>query len=377
MQKRRITLLTALALSVLLHFVVVAGGELALPDFYTAPDEVLERKQPTHVQRVQIRSRPPAAKKPAAAGMQFVAAKPVAPKKKKKAEPPKPAEEKPVEPPLAEENSTAATDSEKPDAAPEPVAETPPAPPPPPELAPAFPVQLSAELDSRVDSIPFTIHQTWVMEGFRYFIDQNARKFGFRVQMTSEGRVNPDGGLSPEHSSMSLNGKKQSFTDYSNGVVTLGKPGSPRQQLLAVPPQDMASLPFHVAVTFNGQPQTLMVTTGKKIYEVRIRVDAEEKLKLPIGTLRTLHLFGERFDPEAGQMIRDYEIWLAPDYVNFPVKFIGHSGSGNRYEYRLKSLEIEGKVVLGDKDDVEIATPEEAVPEWIRERARTEGLNNP
>jgi hypothetical protein len=369
MQKRRLTLITALLLSVLLHFVVVAGGEFAWPDFYTSPDEVLASKKAEHIQRVQIMSRPPAAKK-AASGTRFVNNPPAKAKKKKTAAP-KPEAEK-----VAETAAAAAT-PEAETTAPEAPVETPPAPPPPVELAPAFPVQLAAELELRVDGLSAVLKQTWVMEGFRYFIDMNGKKFGFRLQVTSEGSVNPEGGLRPEHSRLLLNGKVQNFTDYADGMVRYGKAGSPREQPLAVPPQDMASLPFHVAVTFNGQPMTLLVTTGKRIYEVRMTVLAEETLKLPVGTLRTLHLQGERYDPEAHTLIRDYDIWLAPDYLNFPVKFIGQSGSGNRYEYRLKALEIEGKLVLGQKDDGEAVTAEEAIPEWIRQRTQTEGLNNP
>lgn len=368
MQKRRLTLITALLLSVLLHFVVVAGGELSLPDFYTAPDEVLASKKPEHIQRVQIMSRPPAAKK--AVGTRFVG-HPPATAKKKKAAAPKPAEEKAPE--AVAETTTPETEAP----VPETPAETPPAPPPPVELAPAFPVQMAAELELHVDSLSAVLRQTWVMEGFRYFIDMNGKKFGFRLQVTSEGSVNPEGGLRPEHSRLLLNGKVQNFTDYADGVVRYGKAGSPREQPLAVAPQDMASLPFHVAVTFNGQPMTLLVTTGKRIYEVRMTVLAEETLKLPVGTLRTLHLQGERYDPEAHTMIRDYDIWLAPDYLNFPVKFVGQSGSGNRYEYRLKTLEIEGKRVLGQNDNPESLTPDEVIPEWIKQRTQTEGLNNP
>jgi hypothetical protein len=380
MQKRRLTLLSALLLSVLLHAVIVGGGELALPDFYHAPDEVLERKQPAHVQRVQLAARPPAAEKRAAPkGLRMVAAgikatTPAPKPRKKTARAPdkKPAGENPP-PEAAPDNAETLAE-----AAPEPLPEKPlVAVPPTRELAPAFPVQLTAQLEARVSGLPVVLNQSWTMEGFRYFIDQHAKKFGFRVRMTSEGGVSPEGGLLPQQSQMLINDKLHSASRYANGMIRLGRPTNPREVPAPAVPQDMASLPFHLAVTFNGQPQSVFVTTGKKLYQVRFALDAEEKLKLPIGTLRTLHLYGERLDPQLGEMVRAYEIWLAPDYLNYPVKVEGHLSGGERFEYRLRSLEIEGKLVLGERGDLDIAAPDEAIPEWLQQRAQPEGLNKP
>lgn len=380
MQKRRFTLVSALLLSLALHAFLIGGGEIALPDFYTAPDEVLERKQPTHVQRVQLATRPPAAEPGAApGGWRRVTMAPAA------APTPAPVKRQPPKKEAAHKDTEQLAQAPEPAPAPdEPSGTPPPDPAPPqalpvvaPEPAPAFPVQLVAQLDARIGGIPVLLHQNWNMEGYRYFIEQHARKFGFRARMTSDGRISPEGGLLPEKSQTLLNDEVKSFSTYANGRIRFGRPTNPREEPLAIVPQDMASLPFHLAVTFNGQPQSLMVTTGKKVYQVRFLLDAEEKLKLPIGTLRTLHLYGERFDPELRDMVRAYELWLAPDFLNYPVKVVGHLSSGERFEYRLKSLEIEGKLVLGARDDVEIAAPEEAIPEWLKQRAAQQGLNKP
>lgn len=378
MRKRRLTLLSALILSLLLHFLLVAGGEIALPDFYTSPDEVLERKEPGKVQQVQLKSVPPPAKK-TVTGMRYVHATAVKPKKAAKPKKKKPAPEKIAEAEAAQEKAPA------PDTAEEKITETAAspepeviAPPPPPEPAPAFPIQVTATLQARYNGIPFSIRQNWLMEGFRYAIDQSASKFGFTFQITSEGRVNPEGGLSPEHYRLAVNNKLRSSCDYANGEIRYGKSGNPRSAPLPVTPQDMASLPFHVAVTFNGQPQSIFVCTGNSVYQVRLSADAEEKIKLPAGTLRTLHLTGERFDDSLGQVVRGYEVWLALDYLNYPVKFIGHTSNGDRLEFSLKSMEMEGQLVLGEKDDDDDSgNKDEAVPEWIRERSKREGLNKP
>lgn len=376
MQKRRLTLLTALTCSVLLHIVFVAGGEIALPDFYTPPDEVLERKKATHIQRVQIVSTPVVA--PATAGgIRFVSSGKIAPSPKNPAPKKKPVENKaaPSEPPSEPATEeTASNDNTTPA---ESLAETPTPMPAPPEPAPAFPIQINAVLDARYNGIPFTIRQSWAMEGFRYAIDLNAKRFGFHIQLSSEGSINPQGGLSPEHYRLSVNNKLRTMADYARGEIRYGKPSALKTAALPVVPQDTASLPFHVAVTFNGQPQSIFVTTGNSVYQVRLFVDAEEKLKLPTGTIRTLHLLGERFDPKLGQMVTGYEVWLAPDLLNYPVKFIGHTSNGDRFEYRVKELVLEGKRVLGEKSDDSEEPADDATPDWIQKRAASEGLNNP
>lgn len=373
MQKRRVTLLTALIFSVLLHFALVAGGEIVLPDVYTPPDEVLERKKATHIQRVQIVSNPIAT--PAkATGVRFVSARKATtlPRKiaKKKELP-----EKSAAPTVLAGEEIASVENTAPA---ETIIETP-APPstPPPEPAPAFPIQINAVLEARYNGLSFTIRQTWVMEGFRYAIDQNAKKFGFRFQISSEGRITPEGGLSPEHYALKVNDKVRSSCRYANGEIHYGKITSTKSAPLPVTPQDMASLPFHVAVTFNGQSQSIFVCTGNSIYQVRLFVDAEETLKLPTGTVRTLHLLGERFDPKLGQMVTGYEVWLAPDYLNYPVKFIGHTSNGDRFEYRVKELVLEGKQVLGEKSNDSEEPADDAIPDWIRQRAASESLSNP
>jgi hypothetical protein len=108
---------------------------------------------------------------------------------------------------------------------------------------------------------------------------------------------------------------------------------------------------------------------------VRLVLDAEETLKLPVGTLRTLHLRGERYHPEDGTLIAGYEVWLAPDYLNYPVKFIGRTGKGDTVEYRVRRLEIEGKNVLGDPADHVLTPDGDDIPEWLQQRIRETGGN--
>src|SRR6218665_2622024 len=193
MQKRQLTLLTALLLSLLLHFIFVMGSEIALPDFYTSPDEVLESKKPGAVQQVSLLKPPPRATRKPPSGMQFVkqtdAKKPKA-AKKKEVEKPEPAkapepETAPVEEPLSPPSEEAPAEEKV-------IASTPAKPEPPP----AFPIQVNAVLEARFNGIPATLKQSWVMEGFRYAISTRGKKFGFSAELNSEGSINPEGGLS-------------------------------------------------------------------------------------------------------------------------------------------------------------------------------------
>lgn len=379
MRKRRLTLASALLLSLLLHLLVVGGGEISLPDIYSSPDEVLASRAPTHVQRVQLAARPPAPApaRNAAAGMRMVKVTQarLPRKRQQRAASPPASPASPASPARADITPVADLPAAPAPEAP-PLAETPPAAPPGPaprEPAPAFPVQLAAELEARVNGLSATLHQTWNMEGFHYAIAVQGSKFGYRALISSEGLINPEGGLNPGRSSLSLGGKVKSFTEYANGTLRMGKPESPQDYPLPVVPQDFASIPFHLAVTFNGTPQTIFVSTGRRLYQTRFALVAEETLKLPVGTLRTLHISGERFDHELREMVPAFDIWLAPDYLNFPVKVSGHLSGGEPIDYRVKWLEVEGRLVLGQHGDAQVAIPEEAVPAWLLQQ----GLKNP
>lgn len=375
---RQLTLTNAVLLSVILHLVAVIGSELSLPDFYTPPDEILARKAPEHIQRVRIAVAPKP--KPAASGPRFLSSPPPAPApaRQEKPEPDEPAAATDAEAGADTLADADSTDTSSPGAAPDADEANAVSPAPAPEPAPAFPVQIRADLELRLNSLSAIAEQRWVMEGFRYFITVNGSKFGFKAQLSSEGEIGTDGGLRPGSYRMKINERIRSQADYRDGTLHYGKPTALKTEAMTEPPQDMASLPFHVAVTFTGSPMIVKVTSGKSLYEVRLVLDAEETLKLPVGTLRTLHLRGERYNPADGTLIAGYEVWLAPDYLNYPVKFIGRTGKGDTVEYRVRRLEIEGKNVLGDPSD-HVLTPEgDDIPDWLKNRVHdAEGADTP
>lgn len=368
--RRRLTLGNAVILSLFLHLVFVIGSELSLPDFYTPPDEILDRKTPTVVQRVRITAAPkPPAPPP---GPRFISSLTASVKKPSTPALEKKAEALPTEPqePAADVTEKIIAQDDDPVAQPQEDAAPIPA---PAEPAPAFPIQIRATLELRVNSLTATAEQHWVMEGLDYSITMSAKKFGFKAQLESEGEIGSDGGLLPRDYRMKINDRIRNFSEYRNGTLRYGKPSFIKSASLQSAPQDMVSLPFHVAVTFNGSPQTIMVSSGKSLYEIRLVLDAEETLKLPVGTLRTLHLRGERFNPSDGTLLTGYEVWLAPDYLNYPVKFIGRTGNGDVVEYRVTQLEIEGKNVLGDPTGHVLTPEDDDIPAWLKNRVDESG----
>lgn len=370
MSHRQLTLAIALLLSAVVHVLLLAGDAIGLPDFNPDWDDVVATRRPPHVQRIYLATRrqamPLTKRKETDTGRTAPRRPAISPHPMASVATGEPVATEAV---AADSPGTSTPDVDSPPAA-IPVTSR-------PEPAPAFPVELSADLEAHVSGLSATLHQRWNMEGFRYAIDVKGSKFGFKAQLTSEGRVTPEGGLSPERSQTILGGKLQSLTEYGNGTVRYGKPTSLQAAPLPFAPQDFASVPFHLAVTFNGQPQTVFVSTGRHVYQTRFTLVAEEMLRLPGGILRTYHLSGEQFDEGLRQMVQSFDIWLAPDYLNYPVKVSGHLSGGEPIEYRVIWLEIEGKPVFGSNSGAEISAAGESVPAWLQERVTQGNLNNP
>jgi hypothetical protein len=356
----RVIAVTALSLSLLLHMALLAGDNLLSLIPSDLNDEVVSRKTADDIAPIRFSLIPgqsitetalPSAK-PAQAPVEKLVAT-----------------EAPTEnPPPEEEPEPDEKENTPEEAVP---------PPPAAEPPPAFPIQVRAVLDTRYNGLPFTITQLWGMEGYRYTIHQEARRFGFRITIESNGEIDPVSGLKPENYRLAINDKTKSSCLRTENQLVYGSANMPHTITIQDIPQDMASLPFHVAVTFKGEPQTLSVCSGKNIYQVRLVAEAEEWIKLPAGTLRTLHLAGERLDPKTGQLIQGYDVWLALDYLHYPVKFLGRTGNGDRMEYRIKALELEGKWVLGKEHADDIQQPsQDDIPEWLKNRVDNETKND-
>ena len=389
---QRKPLATAMGLSLFVHFAIFWDGEFELPDFSPdSPDEVLSKKKADSIPRVKLTIKPPARPKPqlGAAIVTLIeeappAAEKVAPAKpkqpKKNVATKKPKAEKPEEPingdNLANQGLKPPENplSDKPEDVPNsdkviPLGDN--LPPPPEDIAktpappldeppPAFPVEIHARYKASFKGIGVEIRQTWRMEGENYSIENEASKFGFKARMISEGRVS-NNGISPEKYRMYLNSKLRSFADIdrSTNSIRFGKTDEVKYTSIQSEIQDAASLPFQVAVSFTGaESRQMQVTTGSSVYNIELKLLSEEMVKLPAGVIRTLHLQGQRINLSTGTTQQGYDVWLAPDYRNFPVKFRGPTSKGEVMEYSLKTLSFEGQTVLGKNLKPEPETPD-------------------
>jgi hypothetical protein len=383
---QRKPLASAIGLALLVHFGFLWDGEFEWPDFTPdTPDEVLSKKKADYIPRVKLNIKPPARPK-AQVGATIVTLVEEAPPQKVAPEPkttPKPkATKKPVakskpkpkkiKEPITKEDSLINTANTSPEEKPQTDnqtqgSQTSPAvplgdalPPPPKEVVkvppapayeppPPFPIKTTAIYKASIMGVSTTLTQVWLMEGDRYSIDYDASKFGLKASMRSEGRVS-EAGISPEHFKMYINKKLRSFADIdrSTSSIRYGKGDDVKYTAIQYDIQDAASLPFQVAVSFTGtETRQMQVTTGSSVYNINLHLVAEEVIRLPAGDIKTLHLQGQRINLSTGQAQQGYDVWLAPDYRNFPVKFRGPTSKGEVLEYRVKSLAFEGQTVLG------------------------------
>lgn len=361
----------ALLASALAHVVwFVEPGEWRLPWQDDDDTEVLEKKAASDVKRVRLAIRKAVSVAPGIPTVTLL--KPAVPEP---APVPRPQAAAPAAKPVAKAAAAQPPDSAAKSAASDaPVASSAADgmnAPEPEQPAPSFPVAVKVLHRASYQGFTLDLKQQWLMEGDSYLINNEARKFGFSARISSSGKVSPEG-LQPEQYRLQLNRQLKHYADFdrSQGIVVHGKAGQRKTTPITADFQDMASLPFHVAVSYEGQKaHALKVTTGSAIYDIVLQVVAEETLKLPGGTLRTLHLTGSRTRSD-GRHQQGYDIWLAPGLRNFPVKFRGPDSKGNLLDMAVMSMSFDGRRVFGE-DAERIALPEvdEPVPETLKQNS--------
>lgn len=361
-------LLWALTLSVLLHACWLVDVEWAWPWQKQLPDQVLATKKADAVKRVRLAAKAKVVRSDILKVTLLTPASEPSAATDKTRSPEKPATKKAM---------IATTPAPETSTAPEAVMPDPPvlpnAPEPEPEMT--FPLSVLAKQRAHYYGFAMDLSQQWLMEGTRYVIRNEASKFGFKAEILSEGSLSPDG-LQPDAYRLTLNSTLRNYADFDRAQNQLihGKAGARKIAELTRDMQDMASLPFHVAVTYEGTgDRRLMVTTGSSVYEITLKVVAEETLKLPGGTLQTIHLQGNRTRTD-GTRQEGYNIWLAPRYRNFPVRFSGPDSKGNLLEMSVSSLAFDGKNVFGR--DLP-ALPESPELKGIPEQMQRDHLQEP
>lgn len=171
---------------------------------------------------------------------------------------------------------------------------------------------------------------TWQLDEKTYSIRNVAETTGLvslfkraKATQTSEGEVTAKGLVPREYALIRSNSGKPSEAarfDWAARKITLQREDQTREVDLLDGSFDILSLIYQFA-WFLPHASTLEipVATGKNYYRQRFEVLGEEQLSLRLGQFRTLHLRVGR----AGDNITD--VWLALDYKNLPLR-IRHTG---------------------------------------------------
>lgn len=343
----------ALAISLLLHFMLVAGSEGWLPS-WLAEDEPLE---------VTLAFAPPPVAKPIA---QNIAAEPE-PKKIHKAErAPKTTSPPPTkfEPPV--ESAPQPVTTPQVQTASESVQETMPVPnttteesstPPSeenaattePEIPPAPPPPKHVEIEFLVDYDGASAVERQNYQAFddgHYVLSSTAEAKGLLslalsdLNQKSTGHVTAQG-LRPDiftyqYGSNSKKAQKASF-DWAGKTLTM-EVGERKQSVpLEEGTQDLLSFVYQFMFTPPLEQFQLSITNGKKMKLYRYLFDGEEEIKTKLGTLRALHI-----SKSSGKDEEKTEMWLAEDYHYLPIKIRKTDNDGKVIQNTINSLKIDG-----------------------------------
>lgn len=210
--------------------------------------------------------------------------------------------------------------------------------------APPFPVEILARYRTSVMGFDFNMYREWHMEGRQYSIKDTTTLLGFKFSALSDGAISEQG-LQPNNFQILVNNDVNRFAkfDRSSMTMTYGKPSNPKKMPFNSTAQDISTIGFQMALAYDDKAQDIQVTAGTGIYTIKMQLVAEEKIRLPVGIIRTLHIHGQTLSGDATA-----DVWLAPDYRNMPVK-VKVSSEGRTLDQSLSSLSIEGTVIFGKK----------------------------
>lgn len=314
-------LLTATAVSLLVHVLLLAGNWFDVPGKISEPP-------PLEARLAREELPPPPAVKPAPR-------KPPAPRRR--ASPPV----RPVEAPVAPAPLVAAPEPVGPLAtAPEPEPAAPPEPPPAAEPEPEpQPEPAPARRPPKKGSITYALFLgtdkfnvgrsvfAWEIDDQSYKLTSVSETTGlagffrpYRLAYVSRGRVNAHG-LQPESFVMARTRSGETDEaaarfDWNAMSLALESSRSPRTVALAARAQDLVSFIYQLGLMPLARGTiTMPITNGARLETYELEVGAEETLQTPIGALKALPVKQVR-RPDAESL----EIWLAVEYRYLPVK---------------------------------------------------------
>lgn len=166
---------------------------------------------------------------------------------------------------------------------------------------------------------------TWNRDGDSYTITGEAEAIGFftlflegRILQESRGTVTPTG-LRPERFvERKPNAAAEGLEfDWPARQVTMDRGDRKKTTPLTDNTVDWLSMIFQMAhQPPKGEGMELRVFTQRKLYRFQLKVLGEEEIRIPLGTVRALHL--RHVDPDDASEIVD--VWLGIDQYYLPVK---------------------------------------------------------
>ena len=190
------------------------------------------------------------------------------------------------------------------------------------------------------------VTETFKRDAHKYRLDSETAAIGIfalfakgKIRLSSNGDVTADG-LRPLHFehhrgadpaktiTADFNWDKQTVTHNFDGKTETAelKPGT----------QDRISFLYQFMFKPPRKDDILLpMTTGKKLNVYRYRLSGEEKITVPAGSFRALHLVKQHAADEDGT-----EIWLAKSRNHFPVRIIFDEKDGTKLEQQLVSVEF-------------------------------------
>lgn len=340
----------ALAISILLHFFLVAGSESWLPS-WLADDEPLQVTlvaPPPMVRPVKPMPRiapPPTERKPIRVT-------------EKAPTPPAPAEIEPAPqtttPPPVQTTAEAipdiapAPDAVQQDDNPPAKTDTPPASEPVAEPSPLpTPKHIEIEFVVDYDGASAVERQNYqVSDDGHYVLSSTVKAKGLSslvlsdLNQKSTGRVTAQG-LQPEtftyqYGKNSKKAQKASF-DWTGKTLVMEVGDIKQSVALEDGTQDLLSFLYQFMFTPPLNQIQLIVTNGKQLKTYHYLFEGEEEIKTNLGTLQALHI-----SKSSGKGDEKTEIWLAENYHFLPVRIRKTNSDGKVIQNNINAIKIDG-----------------------------------
>lgn len=129
--------------------------------------------------------------------------------------------------------------------------------------------------------------------------------------------------------------------DWASKVVSLITAKGTKTAEIADGTQDLLSFMYQFMYVAPLERMEISIATGKKLGNYDYSFDSEETINIPMGELKTLHIFylGDDNDEKT-------ELWLATDYQYVPVKIRKTEKNGKIYELVATRINTARPVVL-------------------------------